>query len=83
MLHIFASACSAPTAIDRYLLPAGHSAANPLATATAVDRWEKQMDGQINCGEGHPSQEMTMFPKADVRGTQPHLLALSWLKTHG
>jgi len=32
-------------AIDRYLLPAGHSAANPPhAAAAAVDRWDRQTD---------------------------------------
>jgi len=29
---------SAPTAIDRYLLPAGRSAANPQASVAAVDQ---------------------------------------------
>jgi len=43
-------ACSwyaAPTlaAVDRYLLPAGRSAANPPATAAAVERWDRQTDG--------------------------------------
>jgi len=32
-------------AIDRYLLPAGHSAANPPhAAAASVDRWDRQTD---------------------------------------
>ena len=31
-------------AIDRYLLPARHSAANPPHTTAAVDRWDRQTD---------------------------------------
>ena len=30
-----------------YLLPTGHSAANPLAAATVVDRWGRQMDRHL------------------------------------
>jgi len=36
LLH---GARSAPAAVDRYLLPAARSAANPLHAAAAVDRW--------------------------------------------
>jgi len=32
-------------AIDRYLLPAGPTAANPPHAASAVDRWHRQTDG--------------------------------------
>jgi len=35
---------SAPAAIDRYLLPAGRSAANPPAAVSAVDRWDRRTD---------------------------------------
>jgi len=48
-LHLLlsAGACStAPAAVSRYLLPAGRSAANPPATVAAVDRWDRQTDGQ-------------------------------------
>ena len=39
--------CSAPApAIDRYLLAAGRSAANPPATVTAVDWCDRQTDGR-------------------------------------
>ena len=39
--------CWAPApAIDRYLLPTGHSAANPLHAAAAVDRRDGQMNGR-------------------------------------
>ena len=31
-------------AVDRHLLPAGHSAANPPAAAHAVDGWDRQTD---------------------------------------
>jgi len=40
-------ACSTITALCRYLLPAGSSAANPPAAADAVDRWDKWTDGQL------------------------------------
>jgi len=36
----------APAAIDRYLLPAGRSAANQSAAVAAVDRRDRQTDGQ-------------------------------------
>ena len=32
-------------AIDRYLLPAGRTAANPPHAAAAVDSWDRQRDG--------------------------------------
>jgi len=35
-----------PAAIDRYLLPAERSAANPLAAVAVVDRRERQADGR-------------------------------------
>ena len=35
-------------AIDRYLLSAGRSAANPQHAAAAVDRWNRQTDGQTD-----------------------------------
>jgi len=38
--------CTAPEAGDRYLLPAGRAAANPPATVAAVDRCDRQTDGQ-------------------------------------
>jgi len=44
-----AGACStAAAAVDRYLLTAGRSAANPPATVAAVDRWDwdRRMDGR-------------------------------------
>jgi len=39
---------SAPTAIDRYLLPAGRSAANPQASVAAVDQpsWNRSTEQQ-------------------------------------
>jgi len=37
-------AAPVPAAIDRYLLPAGCSAANPPTAAAAVDRWDRQTD---------------------------------------
>ena len=39
---------SAPTAVDRYLLPAGRSAANPPAAVAAVDRWDRRTDGETD-----------------------------------
>jgi len=38
----------APAAIDRYVLPAGHLAANSLVAVAAVDRWDRQTDGQTD-----------------------------------
>ena len=43
LLH---SARSAPAAIDQYILPARRSAANPPHAAAAVDRRNRQTDGQ-------------------------------------
>ena len=43
--------CWAP-AIDRYLLPTGHSAANPLHAAAAVDRRDGQMNGRSTVSQG-------------------------------
>ena len=37
--------CTPPIAVDRYLLPAGRSAANPSTAVAAVDRWDRQTDG--------------------------------------
>ena len=34
--------------IDRYLLPAGPTAANPPHAVAAVDRWNGQTDGQTD-----------------------------------
>jgi len=45
---------SGSAAIDRYLLPAGHSAANPLAAVTAVNQQDTQT-------EGHPTVTYTPF----------------------
>jgi len=39
---------SAPAAIDRCLLLAGRSAANPPVTVAAVDRWDRQTDGRTD-----------------------------------
>ena len=36
--------------IDRYLLPAGPTAANPPHAAAAVDRWDRQTNGET---DGH------------------------------
>jgi len=38
-------AVPALSAVDRYFLPAGRSAANSPATAAVVDRWDRQMHG--------------------------------------
>jgi len=47
-LLLSAGACStAPAAVDRYLLPAGRSAANPTAAVAAVDRRDRQTDGRL------------------------------------
>ena len=40
--------CSVHAAIDGYLLPTGHSAANLLQATAAVDRWDRLMDGQTD-----------------------------------
>ena len=40
--------CMAPAAINRYLLPAWRSAANPSAAAAAVDRQYRQTDGRTD-----------------------------------
>jgi len=48
-LLIFAAvrrATAAPAAIDRYLLPAGPTAANPSQLHAAVDRWGRKTDGR-------------------------------------
>jgi len=46
-LLLSAGACStAPADIDRYLIPAGHSAANPPATIAAVERWDRRTNKQ-------------------------------------
>jgi len=37
---------SASAAVDRYLLPAGRSAANQPAATVAIDRWDRQTDGR-------------------------------------
>jgi len=37
-------AAPVPAAVDGYILPA----ANPLATAAAVDGWDRQTDGQTD-----------------------------------
>jgi len=42
--HLQHGANRAPTAIDRYLLPIGHSAANPPTIIAAVDQWDRRMD---------------------------------------
>jgi len=39
-------AAPAPAAVDRHLLPARRSAANPLVTAAAVDRRDRQTDAR-------------------------------------
>jgi len=36
----------ARTAVDRYRMPAGRSAANTPHAAAAVDRWDRQTDGR-------------------------------------
>jgi len=36
----------APAVVDRYLLPARRSAANPLHAAAAVERWDRQTDSR-------------------------------------
>ena len=36
---------AAAAAIDRYILPAGPTAANPPQQHAAVDRWDRQMAG--------------------------------------
>ena len=36
--------CRAPGVVDRYVLPAGPTAANPLHAAAAVDRWDSKTD---------------------------------------
>ena len=38
--------CRAPGVVDRYVLPAGPTAANPLHAAAAVDRWDSETDGR-------------------------------------
>ena len=43
----------APTAVDRYLLPAGHSAANLPTAVAAVDRRDRQTDGQTDARPLH------------------------------
>ena len=47
-------ACSmAPAVIDRYLLPAGRSAADPPAAVVAVDRWDRETDGRTDARALH------------------------------
>jgi len=46
-LPAFAAERPAPASVDQYLLPAGRSANLPDATA-AVERWERQRDGQTD-----------------------------------
>jgi len=47
-LLLSAGACrTVPAAVDRYLLPAGRSAANPTAAVAAVDRRDRQTDGRL------------------------------------
>jgi len=41
-------AAPAPAAVDRYILPAGRSAANPPHAAAAVDRTDRQTDGRTD-----------------------------------
>jgi len=44
-LLLSASACRmAPAAADRYILSAGHSAANQPATVALVDRWDRRTE---------------------------------------
>ena len=44
----------APTAVDRYLLHAGHSAANPMAAAAAaVNRWTDAQSLHGPCSTTH------------------------------
>jgi len=47
-IRVLLLSAGAPAAIDRYLLPAGHSAANPPAAVAAVDRWGRQRDRQTD-----------------------------------
>jgi len=46
-------ALSAPAAIDRYLLPAGRSAANPPPAAAAAERRDRQADGRTDASPLH------------------------------
>jgi len=39
-----AADCWAPTTADRYLLPVGHPAANPMHATATADRWDRQTD---------------------------------------
>ena len=56
--------CCGAVAVERWrllsidLLPAGRSAANPPAAVAAVDRWDRQTDGQTNAWLFHRSRSM-------------------------
>jgi len=56
-LLLSAPAAGTPIAVDRYLLPAGRSAANAPAAAAAVDRWT---DGQTDYRPFHRPAPHTM-----------------------
>jgi len=48
-LLLSAGTCStAPSAVDRYLTPAGRTAANPPAAVAAVDRCDRRTDGRTD-----------------------------------
>ena len=43
----------APAAVDRHLLPARRSAANPPHAAQAVERWDREADGRTDARPLH------------------------------
>jgi len=47
-----------PAAIDRYLLFAGRSAANPPAAAAVVDRWDRRTDRMMDTMPLHKPSRM-------------------------
>jgi len=61
------SASSTPAAIDRYLLPTEHSAANLPATATAADRWDRRMPNQYTDPTLHTMWTVLICNTHDIR----------------
>jgi len=57
-LPAFAAERRRASAVDRYFLSAGRSAANPPHTAAAVDRRNRQTDGQT---DGRPAVLQTLL----------------------
>jgi len=64
-------AAPAPAAVHQYLLPAGRSAANLLATFAAVNRWDRQTDRQSDARPFHRRYFAYYAGNVDYRAHTP------------